>query len=64
MPEGRAEFAKISVGSNSFDHRELAEYPRPNIPGRMNSTLHGKVFPVPGVLSKCHSGMTEGHRHV
>ena len=30
MPEGRVEFAKIPVGSNSFDHWELAEYPRSN----------------------------------
>ena len=36
MPEGRVEFAKIPVGSNSFDHWELAEYPRPNIPGRIS----------------------------
>ena len=38
MPEGRVEFAKIPVGSNSFDHWELAEYPRsnkfdPSVPG-------------------------------
>ena len=36
MPEGRVEFAKIPVGSNSFDHWELAEYPRSNIPGRIS----------------------------
>jgi hypothetical protein len=30
MPEGSVEFAKAPVGSNSFDHWELAEYPRSN----------------------------------